>query len=146
MAITKEKWIIMLRAAGLKVTPIRIHILELLAKDHQLLSIEGIHSSLKKGTADFVTVYRCIRKFEEVGILTSVALGDGLIRYELREDTHSKDSHHHHHLICRICKVVELIQECTIKQIPPWLKKLGYSELDHRLDFFGVCPKCQRAA
>lgn len=139
----KEKREKLLRSVGLKATSIRISILEKLGGEHKLLSIEEIHSSLKKGTADLVTVYRCVRKFEETGLITPMTLGDGTIRYELREDTHSKHSGHHHHLVCRICRVVKLVKQCAIKEIPAWLKNMGYSEVDHRLDFFGVCPKCQ---
>lgn len=142
----EEKWKRILRASGLKATPIRILLLERLAGEHKLLSVEEIHASLKKGFANLATVYRSIRSFEEAGLVCSTELGDGVIRYELRSGAPELEAHHHHHLVCRICRDVKLVENCTIKKAPAWLKDLGYTEIDHRLDFFGVCPSCQKAA
>jgi Fe2+ or Zn2+ uptake regulation protein len=30
--------------------------------------------------------------------------------------------------------------------IENWVKKMGYSDVAHRLEFFGVCPHCQKVA
>lgn len=140
----KTDWANRLRGAGLKATPVRIAILDHLSRGHTLQSVDEIFSSLKKEGIDRVTLYRSIRSFEESGLVISNELGDGVIRYELRET--GEHEHHHHHLICRICHSVKLIEKCGIAKIPKFLESYGYENLDHRLDFFGVCPKCQNAS
>lgn len=134
-------WPQRLREVGLKATPIRIHLLEAMSKGHQMLSVHEIHKLLGKNKADQVTIYRCIRKFEESGLIDSVALGDGIIRYEIRDA--NQNHAHHHHLICRICNVAILIKDCLVSKVPAFVKNLGFADVSHRLDFLGVCPRCQ---
>jgi Fur family ferric uptake transcriptional regulator len=66
-------------------------------------------------------------------------LGDGITRYEL------KGEHHHHHVVCKRCKLVKPIDKCGITVIESWVKKMGYTDVAHRLEFFGICPHCQTA-
>lgn len=137
-------WPQKLKSVGLKVTPIRLALLEVMSKGHKMLSIHEIHKLLGKNKADSVTIYRCIRKFEQSGLIDSVALGDGVIRYEIRDFDQSHS--HHHHLICRICNAAILIKECLVTKIPRFVQSLGFSDVSHRLDFLGVCPSCQNTA
>jgi Fur family ferric uptake transcriptional regulator len=136
-----QDWTLKLRTVGLKATPIRLQLLQVMSKGHQMLSIHEIHKLLGKNKADPVTIYRCIRKFEQSGLVDSVALGDGVIRYEIRDS--DQDHSHHHHLICRICNVAILIKDCLVTKIPKFVQTLGFSDVSHRLDFLGVCPGCQ---
>jgi Fe2+ or Zn2+ uptake regulation protein len=66
-------WSQKLRKAGLKATPIRLGILEVLSKGHKMLSIQEIFSALKQEKVDLATVYRCVRKFEKAGLIDSVS-------------------------------------------------------------------------
>jgi Fur family ferric uptake transcriptional regulator len=135
----------LIRGAGLKVTKPRIAILEVLIKDHGPFAAEEIFSKLSTPknaiSCDVVTIYRCLTKFESLGLISRCDFGDGSIRYELR----SKD-HHHHHIICRICKRVEPLNKCPVEDRAIQMPKMGFKDVSHRLEFFGVCPECHEAS
>jgi Fur family transcriptional regulator, ferric uptake regulator len=137
-------WIEKMRATGLKLTPTRSAILQCLIGSHELLSIEDLVKQIKEQgllgeeTCDYTTVYRCLLKFEEAGLLVSTNFGDGISRFELKGD------HHHHHVVCKTCKQVRAIDDCGFKALDTAIHKLGYSNVVHRLEFFGICPACQK--
>ena len=53
--------------------------------------------------------------------------------------------HHHHHIICTICKKIDSFHDCLLDKIETALSKKGYKNIQHRLEFFGVCGNCQKA-
>lgn len=111
---------------------------------HHAWTIEELFQTLNKKTNqthDWSTIYRCLKKFEEIGLVTLFDLGDGQIRYELR-DEHG----HHHHIICRECQDTTPIEDCNIAPLEKAIAKKGFRDLSHRLDFFGICPGCQTSA
>lgn len=133
-----------LRDLGLRVTPARIEIYRCLASQHRLLTIDEISNHLRAtmpSAPDWATVYRTIVTFEEEGIVSSSDFGDGVTRYEIRHE-----HEHHHHVICRICRSIEPLDHCTLKKIETDLTEAGYSELSHRLEFFGICADCKGTA
>jgi Fur family ferric uptake transcriptional regulator len=146
MVQSSEKFIRILRSAGLKATPIRLAMMDLFSRQHALLSVEEVHLGLNKSGANLVTIYRSVKSFEEAGILISTELGDGVVRYEFRPGLSELNAHHHHHVVCRVCKKIESFESCQIERSPTEVRALGYTDLDHRLDFFGICPTCQKAA
>jgi len=138
-----EKARILLREASLKVTKPRLAMLEILIKEHGPFTSDEIHTRLAKprslGPCDLVTVYRCLAKFESLGLITRCDFGDGAIRYEL-----SAGDHHHHHIICRSCKRVESLPHCPVEDKVFRIPKLGFKDVSHRLEFFGICPDCYK--
>jgi len=131
----------LLRNAGLKLTKPRLAILNLMLSEHGPYTAEEWHARLGSPSrdqhCDVVTMYRCLAKFESEGLISRCDFGDGLIRYELR----SKD-HHHHHIICRQCRRVESLPECQFDNASLKLPTLGFKDISHRLEFFGLCPDC----
>jgi len=52
---------------------------------------------------------------------------------------------HHHHLICTRCAGVVEIKECFPEEIEQRIaSQNGFATVTHRLEFFGVCPDCQK--
>lgn len=96
----------MLRAAGLKVTKPRRALLGILTEEHGPFTTEELHTRISMspaaGPCDLVTIYRCLAKFEALGLISRCDFGDGVTRYEL-----CSKNHHHHHIICRMCKRAE---------------------------------------
>jgi Fur family ferric uptake transcriptional regulator len=139
------QWIEKMRDSGSKLTPTRAAILECLIGRHELLGIDDLIALIKEqnllGTekSDYTTVYRCLLKFEEAGLVVSTELGDGISRYELTDG-----EHHHHHVICKSCKEVKPIDDCGVDKIESLVKKMGYNDVQHRLELFGVCLRCQK--
>jgi len=91
-----------------------------------------------KDSLDLATVYRSMAKFFEAGLVTTCHFGDGILRYELRP----MDGSHHHHIICKVCQQVEALDECLVQAYESSLKNKGYSNISHKLEFFGVCRSC----
>ncbi len=127
--------------SGLRLTKPRRSILQILVKDHGPFSCEEIFEQISQlktlKNCDLVTIYRSMAKLEEVKIVDRCDFGDGKLRYEIKHE-----SHHHHHIICKICKTVKILSDCNIidnKSIP---SLLGFSDISHRLEFFGICPSC----
>ena len=141
--ITLERLVQELRNNKLKLTPPRKLILETLMINHGPFSAEELQKKYIKKKCDLVTVYRTLTSLEEAHIIRRCEFGDGIARYEL-VDLH--DEHHHHHLICRSCKKVEVIDACELeKTVNALAKKMGFTDISHLLEFFGLCPNCQPA-
>lgn len=133
--------ITLLRGAGLKVTKPRLAMLDIMIREHGPFTTDELHERVSKpraaGPCDLVTIYRCLAKFESLGLISRCDFGDGPIRYELR----LKD-HHHHHIICRMCKRVEPLPHCPVEDKAIRMPKMGFKDVSHQLEFFGVCPDC----
>jgi Fur family ferric uptake transcriptional regulator len=129
-----------LRKNDLKITSPRKLVLEALLKDHGPFSAEELLTKLKK-KCDLASVYRTLTSLEEVHIIRRCEFGDKISRYEL---INLNNDHHHHHLICNKCKTIEVINTCRLeKSIKSTIKKSGFKNVSHILEFFGTCPSCQ---
>lgn len=139
----KNNWDVELQKAGLKSTPTRRALLALLAKSSQPLSVDDLAECLKKSPErrnfDVVTVYRTLKSFEKADLVNPVDLGLGKIFYELS----SKHAHHHHHVICTVCHKIEHLEVCGLDLHVKILEGMGYRNLQHRLEFTGVCSRCK---
>lgn len=122
---------------SLRVTNPRIDILHILRANHHPLTISEIHSKIKSKGIDLATVYRTINSFLKFNIVNEVDFKDEFKRYEL-----IFDRHHHHHIVCKVCRKVEDIDACVDAKIEKVLKKRGYKNISHSLEFFGICEKC----
>ncbi len=79
------------------------------------------------------TVYRTVRLFEDIGILTRHDFRDGRSRYEEAPETH------HDHLIdMKTGRVIEFIDEEIEALQRAVAKRLGFNLVDHRLELYGV--------
>jgi Fur family ferric uptake transcriptional regulator len=141
-----------IRAAGLKLTPVRSQVLSLLKEGHCLLTIDEIVNRLSKpsgksgnkGAVDWTTVYRTLLTFSESGLVTHTTLVDGAVRYEYQHQAEHHPGHHHHHVSCKKCGMIESIDACEVEKIQKQVEKMGYRDLTHRLEFTGICQSCHR--
>jgi Fur family ferric uptake transcriptional regulator len=68
-------------------------------------------------------------------------LGEGAARFELLGEG---DDGHHHHLVCTRCSDIVELEECFSEELQKKIATAsGYAKVTHRLEFFGVCPRCQ---
>ena len=105
------------------------------------MSSKDIQAQLKKGDCDLVTIYRSLHMLEKLGMVQRFDFGDGIARYELVGE---KDGGHHHHLICTSCAQVIEIEDCFPEKLEQKIAgQNGFKSVTHKLEFFGVCPKCQ---
>jgi len=127
------------RKSQLRVTGPRVAILKVLLEQHGPFTVEEIHQRMPKRVCDLATIYRTLASLDKARILRRCEFGDGTARYELSEH----ENNHHHHVICKVCKRVEMLDDCELQEINYYAKKRGFSEITHSLEFFGICPKCQ---
>jgi len=131
-----------LRREDHKITGPRAAILEILRQHSHPLTIKEIFAGLPKGECDLATIYRAMQLLEKLGMVKRFDFGDGATRFELIAEG---DDGHHHHLICTLCAQVVEIEECFPAEIERRIaRQNGYRAVTHRLEFFGVCPDCQR--
>jgi Fur family ferric uptake transcriptional regulator len=131
-----------LRRQSRKITGPRAAILEILRQHPHPLTNKEIFDEMPKGSGDLATIYRSMHLLEKMGIVKRFDFGDGAARFELMAEG---DDGHHHHLVCTKCSEVVEIEECFPKKIEEKIAaKNGFKAVTHRLEFFGICPECQR--
>ena len=130
-----------LRAESRKITGPRRAIIAVLEKQAHPLTIREIHAAIEESQCDLATIYRSMHLLETMRIVARFDFGDGVARYEL---VRHEDNEHHHHLICTDCAKVVEIDDCFPEELEQKIATgNGFSEVKHKLEFFGVCPTCQ---
>lgn len=136
-----QKLIEVLKKSGERITPVRRTLLENFCNHPKPQTPQELLAYLeKKGLmANKTTVYRQLEILVQIGLIQEINFSDRSKRYELA----SKD--HHHHLICQNCKKVEDINlhSDLDKQEKKIWQKNRFKVLQHSLEFFGLCSKCQ---
>lgn len=130
----------LIKASGLSVTKPREAILKLLTREHGPFSADEIFEKLPKGLCDKATLFRSLKQFKEKEILTSIRFDEDFARYEFNHP-----GHHHHHIICKKCKKVTTLDHCFVKEIDEKIELMGFQQVEHRLEFFAICPSCEEA-
>ncbi|AIQ46881.1 Fur family transcriptional regulator [Paenibacillus sp. FSL R7-0273] len=132
-------------AHNYKLTPQREAIVKvLLDNEEEHLSVEEVYMRVKNSYPHLglATVYRTLELLCELHIVEKMNFGDGVARYDLRDDSHA---HMHHHLICSVCGRLEEIKDDWLLELEQRLEReYGFSVTDHRLDFKGTYNNCRR--
>jgi Fur family ferric uptake transcriptional regulator len=123
---------------GLNKTKLKIEILLIISRSKKPISVPEIHLELTD-KCDVSSVFRSISQFKEKKIISEVNLDEGFLRYELFS---MKKNHHHHHILCRKCGDIRNLEECDLDVFEKALSKLGFTQMEHRLEFTGLCSKC----
>jgi Fur family transcriptional regulator, ferric uptake regulator len=129
----------LLKRFKLKVTPIRVAVLEVLEKANHPLGISEIHKILEVSGANYVSVYRTMLAFAESGIIRTVNLRHGHTDYELVGTVD------HHHIVCVGCGKIEEFDDCGMDSLVKKVLKQNTSfktVTDHALELFGTCNIC----
>jgi Fur family ferric uptake transcriptional regulator len=130
-----------LRQQGIRLTPQRMLILNIVAHSDEHLGVDEVFNRAKESYPyiDVATVYRTLHLLKKLGVVTEVAIGDRL-HFELA-DPHRK----HHHMVCRACGGAYNLDPDYLKAFRRTLVKEFSFEPD--LDNFtvtGVCAKCSK--
>jgi len=120
----------------LKQTKGRIATLVILLKAKNPLTIEDIQSR-STDEVHFVTLYRMLKQFVDVGIVYQTDLRKGKAYYELQNS-------HHHHITCTTCGTQEEITSCLNDVQKKALQQSRQFKgiHSHMLEFFSVCMAC----
>lgn len=126
-----------LRGLGHRITGPRKALLRVLTREHGPFTADELHSRLGEHRCDPVTVYRSLTALEEANLVRRCDFGDGVYRYEF-----NTGEHHHHHIICRSCSNVKTLDVCFADGLERMVRQMGYANVTHTLEIFGVCPAC----
>jgi Fur family peroxide stress response transcriptional regulator len=125
-----------LKKIGLKVTPQRLAILQMIKGDRTHPSAEKIyHEILKKYPAiSFATVYNTLAKLVEVGEIQELDIDPNKKRFD-------PYTSFHYHFYCKTCgKVYDVDYDISLT---PDIKKIaGHLVEAIQLNFKGVCRDC----
>ena len=136
----KEKFEQFVARKGLRHTVQREHVLDVFLSTEKHLSAQELYDLVRKKHKGigYATVARTIKLMCESGVCRQVDFGDGSQRFE-----HKHGHEHHDHLICLACGKFEEIYSPELEANQDQLvKKYGYVQESHKLDIFGLCPRC----
>lgn len=138
--ITRESIIRALREKGLKVTPQRLAIGDVLVEREEAHPGAGlIWREAKKRVRglSLSTVYATLNELAKQGVIKQLQFDRMENRYECNPDKHVN-------LICDRCK--EIIDYEVPVTIEPQeiAKKTGFEMTDMRLECYGLCEKCRK--
>lgn len=139
-AKTKFKRFVALQ--GLRHTEQRDHIIDVFLTAEKHLTTQQLHDLVRKKhkSIGYATIARTVKLMCESGICRQVDFGDAALRYE-----HKFGHEHHDHLICLKCGRFQEIFSPKLEKIQDELvKKYGYVQENHKLDIFGLCPRCAK--
>ncbi len=126
---------------GLRITPQRRVILELLVNDKSHPTAEQVYQRVLAVMPDVsrTTVYNTLRELSDLGELAQVHdLSDGGHRYDTNNSAH-------HHLCCVVChKLIDLDRDFEGVDLSSE-ESSGYRVLTRQITFYGICPACQVA-
>ncbi len=130
-----------LKELGLKETPKRRAILEILAEQQGFLSPEEIWHALRVRfeTIGLPTVYRNLEELAAGGVISTIIHPSRQLYYYFCRG----ESGHHHHFICTSCRRVEDIPECTAATMEGDIAtRTGGKITSHIVQFNGLCHRC----
>jgi len=138
-----------IQSKGLKTTRQRSTIVQVFFKLRGHISVEELLREVKKVNPKigYATVYRTLHLLVESGLVEERRFGDGLARYEGRNEVE-----HHDHMICLECGKIREFSNPHLMEIQQRLaEENGFKIFRHRLELYGVCQdpgdcQCQSEA
>jgi Fur family peroxide stress response transcriptional regulator len=135
-----ERMLGKLKALKLRVTPQRLEVLRILSASTGHPCVEEIHAQVQAAfpTTSLATTYKTVALLKELGEVLELGFADGGNRYD------GNKPYPHPHVICTRCHAImdpdlSMLGDMTEEAA----RETGFHILTHRLDFFGLCPKCQ---
>jgi Fur family ferric uptake transcriptional regulator len=129
---------------GLKSTRQRSLIIDTFFSVGGHLSVEELWSKVREQDTkvSVATVYRTMKLLNDCGLAHARNFGDGQTRYEA-----AAGREHHDHLICTRCgRIVEFENDRIEAMQDAVAKKHGFIVTSHKMELYGLCKDCQRAA
>jgi Fur family ferric uptake transcriptional regulator len=127
-----------LRGAGLRVTAVRVALLETV-RDGDHLGVEGVASGVRArvGHVSLQAVYEALHALTAAGLVRRIEPAGGPPRYEGRVGDN------HHHLVCRSCGVVADV-DCAVGEAPCLAPAddRGFSLDEAEVIYWGLCAGC----
>ena len=129
-----------LREKGLKVTPQRIAVYNMLINTTEHPNAEMIYKTLEptNPTMSLATVYKTLDFFKQLGLVQELNVGEGRSRYDAVVDWHP-------HTVCTCCGKVGDLHMDALKNVSQKLApELDFEVEMEQLILYGKCSECRK--
>jgi Fur family peroxide stress response transcriptional regulator len=130
-----------LKHAGMRITPQRVAICELLAESHEHPTAAMIYEELKPrfDSLSLATVYNTLDALVGLGVVNVLGhAGDDKVHYDA-------DTEPHVNLACISCsRIIDIPSEHVTHLDSEITAASGYKLLGARVLYYGLCPDCQK--
>lgn len=137
---TKESIIKKLKERGLKITPQRLAIAEVLIEKgdfHPGARLVYERAKKKKKSLSLSTTYATLNEFSRQGIIK-------MLQFDKMENRYEGNLEEHINLLCERCKkILDYKVPIGIDQ-KELAKETGFSVTDSRLEYYGYCRECRK--
>jgi len=101
----------------------------------------GADDSLISELCDQTTLYRILMRLEQCGLVRKLRSHDRAALFVMKYPGEHSD-----YLICEKCGETALLEmDCPVEGLEKSISmKSGYTGISHELEFFGICPNCQK--
>ena len=123
---------------GVKLTDQRRIIAKVMSEANDHPDVDELYSRVSKidSKISIATVYRTVKLFEELGIVTKHDFKGGKARYE-----QLMENHHDHLIDIKTGEIIEFIDDEIEKLQKKVAEKYGYDLIDHKLELYGTKKK-----
>jgi Fur family transcriptional regulator, peroxide stress response regulator len=125
---------------GCRMTPQRAAVVRTLVESTAHPSAEEVFQTLvvHYPMLSLATVYKTVTLLKEMGEVAELLVGDEAVHYDGRRPDD------HPHLVCTRCgSIVDVPLGHVEMLVEEVASATGYTDVSQRLDFWGVCPRCQ---
>jgi Fur family peroxide stress response transcriptional regulator len=137
-----EQMIRVLKDEGCRLTPQRLTMLRILAKSEGHPSAEQIYEQIRAGypTTSLATVYKTLSLLKNMGEVLEITFPSVGSHYD------GNKPYPHPHVICTRCgQILDPKFEVMAGISQKIARQTGYKITHQQLNFFGLCPECQKA-
>ena len=130
-----------LKKTGYRLTPQRLAILKVLTTSKAHPSADQIYETVRRDfpTTSLATVYKTISMMKKTGDILELEFSRNNNRYD------GRTPFAHPHVICTECgTIIDPDSLETDKITKKIMEETGFRIVNHRMDFYGVCPRCQQ--
>ncbi|MBN2146308.1 MAG: transcriptional repressor [Anaerolineales bacterium] len=129
-----------LKEHGCRITPQRMAVLKIMLTSEEHPTVEEVYNRVRSAypMTSMATIYKTVALLKEMGEVMEIGMGHGSNRYDgLHPEPHL-------HMICTSCNSITDIEASDlIAMAQEKVRASGFQLSSQRLDFFGICAKCQ---
>jgi Fur family peroxide stress response transcriptional regulator len=138
--VTRESIIKQLKEKGLKITPQRLAIIDVLIEKRDLHPGARLiyeEAKRKRKSLSLSTAYATLNEFSLHGIIK-------MLQFDKMENRYEGNLEEHINLICERCKKILDYKVAVPVDQKEVAKKTGFSVTDTRLEHYGLCRECRK--
>lgn len=135
-----EELVTTLRNSGHRLTPQRLAVLRVLVESTDHPGVEQVYEEVRRQhpMVSRATVYKTVETLKEMAQVLELEFSGAGNRYDGRK------AEPHPHLVCRRCRRIQDVElPALVREATEVAENMGYDLVGHRLEFYGVCPRCQ---